>query len=225
MTEQSQEAVHKATACLEKVIKLWKLKNSNNNTINPRKAIKRKVENSMMFLGRKISRKHLEPNSLEDITLTAQKVCEEYIEARLVRAGIKEYEYNSEVQTEEHLHVVKNMGQILEMKYPKLYTKISSHLKLSYENEIVVWDAFNKFGSHLFNDGITWARIIAFYAFTGGLAMDCMAQGKSELPARLVYWFGAFVMKKLAPWIQSQGGWVCRIYCVFCGKTIRLPSF
>lgn len=196
---------------LQKVLDLWK---SKNNTIHQfmlahnRSKKQTEDQNNIMFLGRKLSRKDIQPNSLEDITITSQRLCEEYIEARLARSGIKGFEERNWENAEEYSNVLQNMGQILEMKYPRLYTKLSSHLKLTYESEIVVWDSFNKFGTHLFSEGITWAKIIAFYAFTGGLALDCMTYGKNELPGRMVYWFGVFVLKKLASWIQAQGGWV-----------------
>ena len=194
---------------VEKVLNLWKTKNIVEQVARRQATCKNKeAERTVMFLGRKLSRKDIQPNSVEDITLTSQRLCEEYIEARLARSGMKGFEQQSNESSEEYSNVLQNMGQILEMKYPRLYTKLSSHLKLNYDSEIVVWDSFNKFGTHLFSGGITWAKIIAFYAFTGGLALDSVTHGKNELPGRMVYWFGIFFSKRLATWIQEQGGWV-----------------
>jgi len=194
---------------LEKVLNLWKTKNIVEQVARRQAACKNKeIDRPVMFQGRKISRKDIQPNSIEDVTHTSQRLCEEYIEARLARSGTKGFEQQSNECSEEYSNVLRNMGQILEMKYPRLYTKLSVHLKLNYDSEIVVWDSFNKFGTHLFSGGITWAKIIAFYAFTGGLALDSVTHGKNELPGRMVYWFGIFVSKRLAAWIQEQGGWV-----------------
>lgn len=202
---------------LEKVLNLWKSKNSpiHQIVVNNRAKKQSEEHNTIMFLGRKLSRKDVHPNSLEDITITSQRLCEKYIEARLARSGIKEFEERDGEHAEQYSNVLQNMGQILEIKYPRLYTKLSAHLKLTYDSEIVVWDSFNKFGSHLFCEGITWAKIIALYAFTGGLALDCMTHGKKDLPGRMVYWFGVFVLKKLASWIQEQGGWVRNMHFQF----------
>ena len=200
-----QQLKSKNMETLEKTLNLWQSKNSFIH-----RSMKRKESDppTVSFLGRKISKKLIVPNSIEDITITSQRLCEEYMEARLARSGMKEFNNVRAEQDEEYSNVLRNMGQILEMKYPRLYTKISVHLKMSYDSEIVVWDSFNKFGTNLFADGITWGKIIAFYAFTGGLALDCMSHGRSYLLAKIVYWFGVFVMKKLAVWIQNEGGWV-----------------
>ncbi|XP_066913324.1 bcl-2-related ovarian killer protein-like [Clytia hemisphaerica] len=199
---------------LEKVLNIWKSK----NIVEVSRQFTRSRTESVMFLGRKLSRKDIQPNSVEDITITAQRLCEEYIEARLARSGLKGFEQNSTEISEEYSNVLQNMGQILEMKYPRLYTKLSSHLKINYNSEIVVWDSFNKFGNFLFTGGITWAKIIAFYAFTGGLALDSMTHGKNELPGRMVYWFGVFVFKRLASWIKEQGGWTSIVDHFNCGQ-------
>ena len=200
---------------LQKVLSLWKSKNTcdgsrlvNNSGFKVRKP---NTDQQVMFLGRKISKKELQPNSIEDITITSQRLCEEYIEARLARSGMKGFDQDRSETNTEYSNVLQNMGQILEMKYPRLYTKLSVHLKVNYNSEIVVWDSFNKFGGHLFSDGTTWAKIIAFYAFTGGLALDSVTYGKNEMPGRMVYWFGIFVSKHLASWIKEQGGWVRRV--------------
>ncbi|XP_065647005.1 bcl-2-related ovarian killer protein isoform X2 [Hydra vulgaris] len=183
---------------LIKALSLWQTK-----SLKPTKKCPREESITMLF-GKPISK--VVPNSIEDITITSQKLCEDYIEARLGRSGIKEY--NDSCQNAEELYdVVKNMGLILEMKYPKLFNKISVHLNLNYESEIVVWDSFNKFGTQLFSESITWAKIIAFFAFTGGLALDVMRHRKNDLIGRIIYWFSVFVNKKLSIWIQTQGGW------------------
>ena len=152
------------------------------------------------------------PNSIEDIVITSQKLCEEYMEGRLARSGMKEFRnVRGERGGEEYSNILKNMGQILEMKYPRLYTRISHHLRMSYDSEILVWDSFNKFALNLFSEGVTWCKIIALFAFTGGLALDCTCHGRGNLLAKIVYWFGLFVMKKLALWIQREGGWLALV--------------
>ena len=196
---------------LRRVLNLWRGGKTTYDcaTVNRPQSLKPlKDDQSVMFLGRKLSRKDVQPNSVEDITITAQRLCEEYIEARLARSGLKDYDQDRSETSTEYSNVFQNMGQILEMKYPRLYTKLSVHLKLNYNSEIVVWDSFNKFGGHLFSEGVSWAKVIAFYAFTGGLALDTVTYGKNELPGRMVYWFGVFFSKHIASWIKERGGWV-----------------
>ena len=66
----------------------------------------------------------------------------------------------------------------------------------------------------MFADNITWTRIIALYAFAGGLAVDCVVHGRAIFLGKIVNWLGSFVMRNIAKWIQEQGGWVCPITCL-----------
>ena len=158
----------------------------------------------------KIGGKEITPeqNTLEEITLTSQKLCEDYIHARLRRSGISDFDLSSTLSNTDCSLTLQSMGEILELRYPKLFSKISMHLRITYSNEAVVWGAFNKFAANLFIDGVTWARIIALFAFAGGLAVDCAAHGRAIFLGRIGYWLAAFVAKNLANWIKQHGGWV-----------------
>ena len=149
-----------------------------------------------------------EKNSLEDIALTSQKLCEDYIHARLRRSGISDFDMASTMSHADYSLTLLAMGQILELRYPKLFSKVSVHLRITYGNEAVVWGAFNKFAKHLFMNGTTWSRIIALFAFAGGLAVDCVAHGRAIFLGRIGHWLAGFVGKNLAVWIKARGGWV-----------------
>ena len=149
-----------------------------------------------------------ELNSLEEITLTSQKLCEDYIHARLRRSAISDFDLASTLSHTDYSLTLLAMGQILELRYPKLFSKVSAHLRITYGNEAVVWGAFNKFAKNLFISGTTWARIIALFAFAGGLAVDCVAHGRAIFLGRIGYWLAGFVGKHLAVWIKNHGGWV-----------------
>ena len=156
----------------------------------------------------KLQKTPFELNSIEEITVTSQKLCEDYIHARLRRSGISDFDMASTMSHSDCSLMLQSMGQILELRYPKLFSKISVHLRVTYGNEAVVWGAFNKFASHLFIDGITWARIVALFAFAGGLAVDCAAHGRAIFLGRIGCWLAAFVSKNLAKWIKEHDGWV-----------------
>lgn len=156
----------------------------------------------------KLHKTPFELNSVEEITVTSQKLCEDYIHARLRRSGISDFDMASTMSHSDCSLMLQSMGQILELRYPKLFSKISVHLRVTYSNEAVVWGAFNKFASHLFIDGITWARIVALFAFAGGLAVDCAAHGRAIFLGRIGCWLAAFVSKNLVKWIKEHDGWV-----------------
>ena len=149
-----------------------------------------------------------EQNSLEDITLTSQKLCEDYIHARLRRSGIASFDLSSTLSQTDCSLTLLVVGQILELRYPKLFSKVSLQLRITFGNEAVVWGAFNKFATNLFINGITWAHIIALFAFAGGLAVDCAAHGRAIFLGRISLWLAGFVGKHLAAWIRQHGGWV-----------------
>lgn len=153
-----------------------------------------------------------ELNSVEEIAFTSQKLCEDYIHARLRRSGISDFDLASALSQTDCSLTLQSMGQILELRYPKLFSKISLHLRITYSNEAVVWGAFNKFAANLFVDGITWARIVALFAFAGGLAVDCAAHGRAIFLGRIGYWLAAFIAKNIANWIKNHGGWVMHLF-------------
>ena len=173
----------------------------------PNKQASKELDQNRMETVKEV-KKPLGPNSIEEITLTSQRLCEDYIHARLRRSGISDFDIASTLAQTDCSLMLQSMGQILELRYPKLFSQISVHLRVTYTNEAVVWGAFNKFASHLFIDGITWARIVALYAFAGGLAVDCAAHGRAIFLGRIGYWLAAFIAKNLARWIQKHGGWV-----------------
>lgn len=166
------------------------------------------IQKRSPMLGSKEKIRTSEPNSVEEITLTSHKLCEDYIHARLRRSGISDFDLASALSQTDCSMTLQSMGKILELRYPKLFSKISVHLRITYSNEAVVLGAFNKFAANLFIDGITWARIVALFAFAGGLAVDCTAHGRAIFLGRIGYWLAAFVAKNLSEWIKQHGGWV-----------------
>lgn len=147
-------------------------------------------------------------SATEHITLVAQQLCQDYIGERLTRYGICNEHYEPRMQDKEFAKVLQNIGQALESRYSWLYLNISAHLKVHLDNEILVRDSFSKFADSLFEDNISWAKIVAFYAFTAGLSAECSTCGKGDLLQKILYWFKDFFSQNLSSWIHRQGGWV-----------------
>ena len=145
--ESDRKQQQQQSAKIQKVLKLWTNRSYSfdRDDSDPSSGTPR----GFGFFKPKAAKK-LDPNSVEDITLTSQKLCEDYIDARLRRSGISDFDLTSSVSMTDYSIMLQNMGQILELRYPKLYSKMSSHLRITYESESVVWDAFNKVAGNVF---------------------------------------------------------------------------
>ncbi|GBO22236.1 Bcl-2-related ovarian killer A [Araneus ventricosus] len=96
----------------------------------------------------------------------------------------------------------------LENLHPKLFQSVASNLGLhSLPSEAVVHNVFAAVAEEIFRGDVTWGRIVALFAMTGALAMDCVKGGHPEYVLGLVQRMGIFVERDVAAWICQQGGW------------------
>ncbi|EDO47196.1 predicted protein, partial [Nematostella vectensis] len=100
------------------------------------------------------------------------------------------------------------IGELLETAYPYLYHNVSKHLKIRLRSEVIVGDVFRTFGRELFRDGVSWAKVIALFAFAASMSEDCVMQGRPELVKSILNNVRAYVRDHLAVWIRNHGGWV-----------------
>jgi BCL2-related ovarian killer protein len=97
----------------------------------------------------------------------------------------------------------------LEHHYPKIFSSVLGNLKnLTLPSVQSVQNVLQTIAQELFRHDITWARIAAFYAAVGALAVDCVRIGHAEYITSLIETFATFVDRDLASWIAQQGGWV-----------------
>lgn len=103
---------------------------------------------------------------------------------------------------------IQEICSLLEHLYPKLYMHVARQLKVNLKNEVIICDIFRSFCRTLFKTGVSWPRIIALFAFAGGVVIDCIKDRKAEFAGTVVYCIKAFVEDNLMEWIMEQGGWV-----------------
>lgn len=138
----------------------------------------------------------------------------EYLEFKLFRFNLHSYvkfERGDMVISERIQSTSDRIQEIcglLEHLYPRLYSHISRQLKVNFKNEVIICDTFRCFCQTLFKAGISWPRIIALFAFSGGIVVDCIKERKAEFASTVVYCMKAFVEDNLMDWIKDQGGWV-----------------
>jgi len=62
--------------------------------------------------------------------------------------------------------------------------------------------------NELFSDGIKWGRIVALFAFSGALAVQCVQKEMPLLVDQVVDWTVAYIDGHLMSWIIQNGDWV-----------------
>lgn len=172
---------------------------------NPRMQLTRRI---VQLQGNKVYAEILEQ---------AKQICNDYVEAKIERDGMKNRSLSfafsnpdskPSEKTSEVSHRVQEVGKLLELSYPRLYTDISSHVNVSFSSENAVHEVFNNVSSEILSDGLNWARIIALYAFAGALVSECCKEGRNSFVLDIGNWMYEFAALYLVEWIKNKGGWV-----------------
>lgn len=152
-----------------------------------------------------------------EIAEQARYLCSKYIEARFKRSDLCLYKPNSnnkrhEVKLEatcsqDVVDTLCEVGELLEKSYPLLFNNVVGQLNFRLSLELVVCDVFNRVCDQIIASGINWGRIVALYAFSGALALDCTKYGDARLVKLVSKWMARFTRSRLCPWIQQNGGW------------------
>lgn len=75
-------------------------------------------------------------------------------------------------------------------------------------NEDTIESILTDISNELFAEGITWIRIVTFFAFVGELTRNVIARKLSESLVNIIFiHFSIFVREKLEVWIQEHDGW------------------
>lgn len=159
------------------------------------------------------------PVSSQDVVNQAKSLCGRFLRAKLrtcsavhKKLGLQRLKSVSNMacgsNTAEIAAELRLLTAELERIHPKLFQSVASNLGLhTLPTESVVHNVFTSVAEEIFRTDITWGRIVALFAMTGALAMDCVKGGHPEFVLGLVQKMGIFVERDLAPWICQQGGW------------------
>jgi len=104
--------------------------------------------------------------------------------------------------------VLMYVGEALEVRHPTVYTDILQQLNVRALVDVNLRRLFMNVAKELFAEGINWPKIVSFFAFAGGLAVDCVLNGSSIHVTRVKTWTVEYIESELADWIIQQGGWV-----------------
>ncbi|KFM74886.1 Bcl-2-related ovarian killer protein-like protein, partial [Stegodyphus mimosarum] len=156
------------------------------------------------------------PISQQDVVNQAKSLCGRYLSVSNLACGSNTAEIANELRL---------LANELENSHPKLFQSVASNLGLhSFPSEAVVHNVFAAVAEEIFRNDVTWGRIVALFAMTGALAMDCVKTGHPEYVLGLVQRMGIFVESDLAPWICQQGGWLQEFFVVSYSSS-ELPIF
>lgn len=102
-----------------------------------------------------------------------------------------------------------SVGAELEKMHPSLFARIARQIGCgSFSTEQSASEAIVDVSREMIRNGeMTWSKVIALYAVAGGIAVDCVRQGKPEFLPAIQRGMTDVLEQDLAAWIQSNGGW------------------
>lgn len=150
------------------------------------------------------------------ISEQAAFLCQKYIEARFTRSNLCYYNPKRRRRDteptigcpEDVVQTLCEIGALLEKSYPKLYNNVLEQLNWRINLAFLVCNMFTRVSDQIIAAGVSWARIVAVYAFAGALAYDFTQTGDTRFIRSLSGWMGHFSARRLSPWIRQNGGWV-----------------
>lgn len=199
---------------------------ANNYEISPLQVVgsaRRRFSNVSDVVSRKIShtiRWRTVSASIELTVSQGSSLCAQYIRNRLKRSGIFHRKLGlkrmrsamllpggavvGEVYPE-----LTAVGAELEKMHPNLFVRIARQIGCgSFSTEQSASEAIVDVSREMIRNGeMTWGKVIALYAVAGGIAVDCVRQGKPEFLPAIQRGMTDVLEQDLAAWIQSNGGW------------------
>ncbi|XP_053570615.1 apoptosis regulator Bcl-2 [Bombina bombina] len=73
----------------------------------------------------------------------------------------------------------------------------------------------------LFQDGVNWGRIVAFFEFGGVMCVESVNREMSPLVDSIANWMTEYLNRHLQNWILDQGGWDA--FVELYGSSVRPP--
>lgn len=90
-------------------------------------------------------------------------------------------------------------------KHALLFRSMMDRLHIS--RRVDFYRGFTELAEDLFGDEVSWAKIVALYAFGARLGQYCVDQDLDDLLEPISSSLAQFTIEHLGPFISSQGGW------------------
>ena len=98
--------------------------------------------------------------------------------------------------------------KLFQIMNPGLFDNLQEKFQDSLRTKTSVCNVLSSMQALMFRDSITWAKIIALFAFTGALVVECILQGNCEYVVNIMYSVKQFMENELVAWITENNGWV-----------------
>ncbi|XP_076283403.1 bcl-2-related ovarian killer protein isoform X2 [Lasioglossum baleicum] len=199
---------------------------ANNPEISPFHVVdsaRRRFSNVSDVVSRKIShtiRWRTVSASIELTVTQGTSLCGQYIRNRLKRSGIFHRKLGLKrmrsamllpggaVVGEVYPELI-SVGSELEKMHPNLFNRVARQIGCgSFSSEQSASEAIADVSREMIRNGeMTWSKVIALYAIAGGIAVDCVRQGKPEFLPAIQRGMKDVLEEDLGAWIQANGGW------------------
>lgn len=100
-----------------------------------------------------------------------------------------------------------NVCKLFQIMNPGLFDHLQDKLQDSLRTKSSVCNALSSMQALMFQDSISWAKIIALFAFTGALVVECILRGNCEFVVNIMYSVKQFMENELVAWITKNNGW------------------
>ncbi|XP_031850361.1 apoptosis regulator BAX isoform X2 [Nomia melanderi] len=158
--------------------------------------------------------------SVELTVSQGSSLCGQYIRNRLKRSGIFHRKLGLKrmrsamllpggaVVGEVYPELI-SVGAELEKMHPNVFNRVARQIGCgSFSSEQSVNEAIVDVSREMIRNGeMTWSKVIALYAIAGGIAVDCVRQGKPEFLPAIQRGMTDVLEDDLVAWIQANGGW------------------
>eukprot|EP00118_Oscarella_pearsei_P009513 m.54964 g.54964 ORF g.54964 m.54964 type:complete len:191 (+) comp34436_c0_seq3:23-595(+) len=147
---------------------------------------------------------------MDDTKDVADELCRFYIAHVLQKKGFKDAVPSKMLQKSRQPSAgavfdrLRELADAFEEHNPKAFEEMSAALNI---NAVTVYANFVEIASDLFVDGIRWGRVVALYAFSGCLAVECVKRDLRNYVGSVSGWSSEFMTENLVEWIRANGGW------------------
>lgn len=102
-------------------------------------------------------------------------------------------------------NALRSLADEFSSQFKEQFVEMCDQLEV---NEETMKQTIEGVANELFNDGIKWARIVAFFVFGSELAIHCKKRNWHQLIDIIALSLSSYISEKLLPWIYDHGGWV-----------------
>lgn len=98
-------------------------------------------------------------------------------------------------------------GDEFEERFRQAFSEISTQIHVTPGT---AYTHFAEVASGLFQGGVNWGRVVAFFVFGAALCAESVNKEMAPLLPRIQDWMVTYIETNLRDWMQNNGGWVRR---------------